>query len=233
MRVDEDMAALAAPADAAVDRQIADEDAAADPLSQGQDDDALEAAACADPTLGVGRGDGVVDQRRRQAAMAAHTIAQGKSLPPWENGRAYQDAGGDVHRAGQGQSDTSRVSRLQPGCFDRPQRERSEFGAAGLGTAIDLGGLVQPGKQSAGIIHDAGADVVLPELNSDKIRRSGLGRRNERVLHSDLGRPKEIVSGETRSIWVAGSPGKASRVARFVRCHVWCVRHARSRTFSP
>ncbi len=110
--VDDHVAAFGAVAVLAVDREVADDDAAADAGAQGEEDHAVEVAARADPELAVGGGAGVVGEGDRQPAMLGDPVADGEIVPALEVHRVDEFSGGDVHRAGRTEPDAGQVGRF-------------------------------------------------------------------------------------------------------------------------
>src|SRR5436190_17660006 len=98
--IDDDVAAFGSGAMVPFDRQIADDDAAADAGAEREQHQAFELAAAADPKLAVGRGVRIVGKRYRQAATIAEPVANRIVHPARQVWRIEQHARGDVHRAG-------------------------------------------------------------------------------------------------------------------------------------
>ncbi len=113
--VDNNVSTFGAVAVFAVDRQVANDDAAADARTQREQHHAVEVAAFADPELAIGGGVGVVLKRDRQAAMGGHPIAQRKIVPALEVYRLNKSSAGNIHCAGRAEADPDDGRRLDAG----------------------------------------------------------------------------------------------------------------------
>ena len=115
MIIDDDVSTLGAMAMFAHDKQAIDDDPAADPGSQREQNHAPQAAARADPSFAIGGRFGVVRVADRQAGIMGHFFADRKLPPRGKVHRLQQHPRGDIHRAGRSQADSSDVGQLEPG----------------------------------------------------------------------------------------------------------------------
>ena len=173
-QLNDDVAALRAVAVSTFDQPPFFNDAAADPRTQGEKDEAPRVSPRARPKFAKGRGVAVVLEGCWFIQKVGEFLANGEVLPADQIGRFQKQTGMDIHCAGRTKADGRDVVPGQSRGLDSLSARLREVCHAELGTLLGVRRQADPRERPTVIVDDAALDIRASQVDPDIIRRGSI-----------------------------------------------------------